>query len=386
MRIALVPSAYAPAVGGVERLTSRLAAHLIGRGHEVEVWTMRHPPALPAEETVDGVTVRRFPFYLPPGRPRSLVKFPREASRALRLVRRAARLFGPDIVHVQCFGVNGVYALALAEWNRLPLVVTLQGETVMDDEDIYERSVALRGCLRLALRRARAVTACSRFVLDDVVHRFGVPRGRTEVIFNGVDPSEDREDFAIDIPFRRFIVAVGRLVYKKGFDLLLNAFARLPETISEVGLVIVGEGPSLPDLQRAVTALELDDRVLFTGPLQPGLVMSVLKRAELFVLPSRVEPFGIVILEAMLAGCPVVVSERGGVKEIVEHDVTGLVIDPHDAYGCAAVLEVLLTDEILQRRLSLAAAERVRLFLWDRVAAQYENVYRSVSGRCPSAR
>ena len=138
MRVALLPSAYAPSVGGVEELTRRLAGRLVAGGDQVEVWTIRHPAELPADELVDGLRVRRFTLPMPRAHPAALARLPGPAAAALLALSRAAREFRPDLLHVQCFSANGIYATALAAGRRLPLVVSLQGETVMDDHDIYQ--------------------------------------------------------------------------------------------------------------------------------------------------------------------------------------------------------------------------------------------------------
>ena len=107
--------------------------------------------------------------------------------RTVTALRRAVDRVRPDVLHVQCFGPNGVYATALARLTGLPLVVTLQGETMMDDSDIFESSRVLRMSLRSGLRRAGAVTGCSAFALADAERRFGLAPGRGQVIPNGVD-------------------------------------------------------------------------------------------------------------------------------------------------------------------------------------------------------
>ncbi len=150
-----MPSAYAPAVGGVEVLTQRLACQLLAAGDDVEVWTIRHPEDLPEDERIEGVRVRRFFLPLPPARWQPLLRAPREAALGTTALVRALREFRPHLLHVQCFSNNGVYAAVAAVVGRRPLVVSLQGETVMDDHDVFERSVVLRTALRLALRRAR---------------------------------------------------------------------------------------------------------------------------------------------------------------------------------------------------------------------------------------
>ena len=375
MRIALLPSAYAPAVGGVEELTRRLACRLVAAGDEVEVWTIRHPPSLPASESVDDVRVRRFRLPLPALRPASLVRFPAGARGAFGDLDAAAREFRPDVLHVQCFSAQGAYATALAARRALPLVVTLQGETVMDDGDVYERSIAFRTALRLGLRQAAAVTACSSFVLDDA-RRFGLVAG--EVVPNGVEPAGEAEPEPFDLP-ARFVLGLGRLVTKKGFDLLVDAFARLAARHPDVDLVIAGDGPARAELARRAAELSLRGRVHLPGALSRGRVAWAMANADVFVLPSRVEPFGIVVLEALRAGRPVVVSARGGAGEIVRDGEHGLVADPFDAERLAGAIERLLEDRSLAERLADAGRRRVEAFDWGRVAGRYREIYAAVA-------
>jgi glycosyltransferase involved in cell wall biosynthesis len=376
VRVALFPSAYAPWVGGVEELTRRLAVELTGCGDEVEVWTLRHPHTLPEQEEIGGLRVRRFSLPLPGASPRSLVAFPRAARAGLHALRRAAAEFRPDVVHVQCFSANGVYAAAL---RGTPVVVSLQGETVMDDRDIYERSLALRLGLRAGLRRAASVTACSSFVLADAYRRFGLREGRGAVVPNGVDLAGEAVSAPLSVPFDRFVLGLGRVVRKKGFDLLLDAFARLAPERPGLGLVVGGDGPEREALAARVHELGLDGRVLLPGTLSRAQVAWAMANASVFVLPSRVEPFGIVVLEALRARRPVVVSTHGGATEIVRDEREGLVADPFDPDALAAAIARTLDEVALRARLSRAGEARVRAFDWPLVAERYRSIYRSVT-------
>lgn len=379
MRIALLPSAFAPWIGGVEELTRRLALQLSAAGDDVEVWTIRHPKALAACEEIEGLRVRRFDLPLPTAHPRSLATLPIHGSQALAALMRAARSFRPDILHVQCFSANGIYASGLSRIRSVPLVVSLQGETVMDAGDIYGRSTTLRLGLRAGLRSAAAVTACSEFVLADAECNFGLQPGRGAVIPNGVDVAGDAEPRALALPFDRFVLGLGRLVWKKGFDLLLDAFATLASGHPDLGLVIGGAGPELAPLRERVAALGLGERVVLPGALSRGEVAWATRNASVFVLPSRVEPFGIVVLEALRARRPVVVSSRGGAREIVRDGLDGLLADPEDVAGLAAAIGRLLDDELLAAALAASGAERVRTFAWDGIAARYRDLYRRVA-------
>lgn len=370
-----MPSAYAPAVGGVEELTARLAGRLTGLGDEVEVWTIRHPADLPEDEEVHGLRVRRFVLPMPRASARALIHLPRAAAHAWSRLHAAATEFRPDVVHVQCFSANGVYATWLARRLRVPLVLSLQGETVMDATDIYERSLALRLSLRWALHDAAVVTACSRFVLDDAERRFSLARGRGLVIPNGVEPVEDVAVEPIELPFGRFVLGVGRIVEKKGFDLLLAAFERIAAQHPEVGLVIGGTGPARDALVRSTAAVGLRERVAFPGTLSRGQVAWAMGAASVFVLPSRIEPFGIVVLEALRAGCPTIVTARGGATEIVRDGVDGMVVDPTETIALAAAIDRLLSDGAAAARLARSGRARVALFDWESIARRYRALY-----------
>jgi glycogen(starch) synthase len=373
VNVALLPSAFAPAVGGVEELTRRLADRLAAAGDTVEVWTIRHPADLPADETLDGLRVRRFRLPLPSARPGALARFPGAAMTALRDLGRAADELRPDVLHVQCFSANGVYAAALSALRRVPLVVSLQGETVMDDGDIYERSAALRRGLAVGLRQATVVTGCSAFVLDDA-RRFGLEAG--VVVPNAVETDGEALPTALPLPWPRFVLALGRVVPKKGFDLLLEAFARVAPSRPDVGLVIAGDGPARPALERRAAELGLTRQTAFPGVLGRSHVAWAAAAADVFVLPSRVEPFGIVVLEALRAGTPAIVSRHGGAPEIVRDGIEGLVVDPFDADELARAIATVLDDSELRRRLGAAGRVRVEDFRWDDVAARYRDLYR----------
>ena len=384
MRVALLPSAFAPHIGGVEVLTDGLARSLERTGHEVEVWTSRSPnDALPDIQLVDGLRVRRFVFDAPRAAPRAALEWPARAGSSLARMRKAVRAFQPDLLHVQCFGVNGVYATLLSYAQGIPLVVTLQGETFMDDHDLYAESLFLRTGLRLGLRRARRVTGCSLFTLEDATNKFGLDGGKAQVVFNGVD-LDDAEASAPTVPFERFVFSLGRIVHRKGFDLLVEAWGRIAERHPEVGLVVAGHGPELPYLRSLVGERHLGDRVLLAGPMSRADVAGMMKRADIFVMPSRIEAFGIVVLEAWRAGTPAVVTANGGTSEFVEDGVTGLVVNPNDTASLGDAVSRLLADSDLRTCLASAALERLSSFGWSEISQQYEHVYEEVvSGTTP---
>ena len=390
-RVALLPSAYPPSLGGVEELTRHLALTLLDAGDEVEVWTGlpddRRPETV---EVRDGIVVRRLPLPLPATNWSSMLRAATTGPRTLFSLRNAADAFRPDVLHVQCFGPNGAYATALARLTRLPLVITLQGETMMDDTDIFEVSKVLRASLRSGIRRAAAVTACSAFTLADAEDRFGLARGRGLVIPNGVDLGAGGagDDSPAGTPFlpvpgdpgRRYLLALGRVVDKKGFDLLLAAFAAMAPERRTADLVIAGSGPALDGLERMAGELGVGGQVHFVGRLSRDDVASAMAGATAFVMPSRLEPFGIVVLEAWRAGVAVVATNRGGAPEFVDDGETGVLVDPFDTPAFAATLADLLADDGRRLAIGRAGHERVRAYSWPAVTEQYRRLYATVTG------
>ena len=394
MRVALMPSRYAPFVGGVEELTRNLGLALKNAGDQVEIWTSDPGrDRTPHSSIAEGLSVRTFDFALPARRASSMASFPGRAIGTMRALRMAVRSFRPDVVHVQCFGPNGPYATVLCDLFGLPLVVTLQGETIMDDHDIFDRSTTLRTSLRLALGRARAVTACSQFALDDALDRFGAARSQGSVIFNGVKlpngPWAPKPAEGLSVSGaspRRSLLALGRLVEKKGFDLLIDAFSRIANRHPDVVLVIAGEGPSRKSLERQAAALGLEKRIWFSGHLDRCGVARAMAEAEVFVMPSRIEPFGIVVLEAWCAATPVIATNRGGTKEFIHDGVDGVLVDPTDIGEMAHALDVMVSSQARREKIGAAGHRRVGDFAWSVIAARYRSLYLEVTGSSFSER
>jgi glycosyltransferase involved in cell wall biosynthesis len=394
-RIALLPSSYPPSLGGVEELTRHLALALVEGGDQVEVWTLHPDDAKP--ETVeirDGLVVRRLPMPMPATNWTALGRTAATGPRTLFSLRSAVDAFRPDVLHVQCFGPNGAYATALSHLTGIPLVVTLQGETMMDDTDIFEISTVLRASLRRAIKRAAAVTACSAFTLADAERRFGLPVGEGMVIFNGVKldvdggPDGTLPPFTPvpDDPDRPYVLGLGRVVEKKGFDLLLRGYAAMAPDRRTADLVIGGAGAALEGLEALAHELGIAEQVHFVGRLDRDQVASAMAGATVFVMPSRLEPFGIVLLEAWRAGVAVVATTWGGPPEFVTDGVDGVLVDPFDADRVAAALSDLLADADRRRAIAAAGRRRVQAFGWPTIADEYRAVYRSVmrGGTAPS--
>lgn len=380
LSVALVTSSFLPRVGGVEEHVRQVARDLHRRGHRVTVWAVDQGDDGPAE--VDGVRVRYLPCPLPARDAASLARFTRDVTRAALVWRDAVRADRPDVLHVHCFGPNGPWAAATARWAGIPLVLTSHGETFADANGVFDRSRLLATALRRTVSRAAAVTGPSRYTLDDLERRFGLAPGSGVVVPNGVDldvaavgaGGAAAAEAPAGLP-DRYLLAVGRMVRVKGFDLLLEAFSRLAVGDPGLGLVLAGDGPEAAALARRADDLGLADRVVLPGRLAPAGVAAAMHGAAAVVVPSRFESFGIVVLEAWRAGVPVVATTRGGPPEFVTDGVDGVLVDPEDVPALTRALARVLGDQDAAFRLGGAGARSVRDYSWGRVVDAYLELY-----------
>lgn len=378
--VALFVSSFFPHLGGVEELTRQLAHEHVRRGARPIVVTNRWPEDLPASETIEGLPVRREAFLTPERHLRPLARFVLEGRTAPGRLADDVKAHGAQLIHVQCVSTNGYTARNVARRLNLPLVVSLQGELTMDADQVYQHSTVLPSLLRELFRDADAITACSRQTLDEAISFTGIdPAERAHVVYNGVDLDEFTHVFPVQRD-RPFVLGIGRHVPQKGFDVLLRAFARLRsnDALANHQLVLAGDGPQHHDLRALAHQLDLDDHVDFVGRCDRNATAALFAGCSLFVLPSRHEPMGIVNLEAMAAGRPVLASAVGGVPELVVDRETGVLVRPDDHEHLAHELGVLLAAPDVRARMGRAGLERVQQFSWPSIADRYADIYTSV--------
>jgi glycogen synthase len=320
MKVLLLSPSYHPVLGGLQTVTHEVARALLASGRQVRVITNRYPRRLPETEVVDGVPVSRWPFLgscgeaLRSGRVdlalASLCCNPATAARLKRLLAS----FQPDVVNLHFPEPRMASLMQVRRGFPFRLVVSLHG----DDVERWFPAIpprAGRELVRELLRSADAVTACSQYLLNRAIDLEPSISAKTTVIHNGVDGSRflEREEHLHPRPY---IFAYGRHTHKKGFDLLLKSFAGLAAQFPEVDLVIAGAGEETSRLGNLRAGLGLQDRVIFYGRAEPDEVVRLLNGCRLVVIPSREEPFGIVAVEALLSGRPVVATRVGGLPEV----------------------------------------------------------------------
>lgn len=376
LRVLLAPSAYNPYVGGIEEATRQLALALGKRGHHVAVLTNLWPAGLPRSDTLDGLAVTRLRFPLPAAHPLAAARFAATAPAAVMGLVRHVRRWRPDVVHVIGAGPQSVYLAVLHAWLRARLVFTAQGELTFDAHGVFERSATLREGLRHMLRHADAVTACSAHVMREL-EDFEVARCPTYVIPNGVEPG----DFAGTPSSHErapYVLSVGRLVPQKGVDVLLDAFAS--DALRGLTLVLAGDGIERRKLEARAAELGISSRVRFLGFVERSRLPQLLHGASVFAFPSRGEPFGIALLEAMAAGVPSVATAAGGIPEFARDGENALLVPPEDSSALRNAIARIAGDPHLGRRLGVGGRQTARELTWTRIADRYETIYRLSAG------
>ena len=339
MRILFVSSSYSPVLGGLQTTTHDLAQHLISHGHEVEVIANRYPRTLAASERLDEVSVTRWHFIEP------RLQFLRD----LRLDLFLAGLFylpttlwrllvhlrrtNPDVVNLHFVRSPTLFVLLAHCLRPFRLVVSFHGDDV---EGFSERSGIDKWICRTILRRADAVTTNSRYLLTQLEAVAPVVKQKARAIHYGLNAPVVRSSNQADK--HPILIAAGRMVPKKGLDVLLRAVAIMN---NDLPLTLVGDGPEKDTLKALAREIGIESRVTFQPTKSRSQVLAAMAESQVVIIPSRLEPFGMVALEAMSQGKPVVASRVGGLPEFLEGADAALVAPDDPVLLANAIEEVL---------------------------------------------
>jgi len=389
VRVLILSWEYPPLIeGGLARHVRKLAENLVAQGTDVHVLA-RGTEEAPPEEEMEGVTVHR---VLEPERPRELGEFvtwiERMNADMLATGVEVGDSYDFDLVHGHDWLVAGA-GDHLAKRFRCPFVVTVHATEYGRHQGWVDKHPQshIHGVERWMTNRADRVITCSAYMRDHVADIYGLDEADVTVIPNGIDPSELTAVDDLDAlrarfaePGQQLILLVGRLVYEKGFQLALEAMPGLVERLGNVRFLVAGSGTAEQELKRQASELGLDEHGTFLGWIGDDVLHSLYRVADLTVVPSLYEPFGLVALEAMASGCPCIVADTGGLREIVPaDDRVGLRFNGGDPEHLATMVERLLTDDTLRERLVAEASEHVLRFDWADVATQTAELYGDVA-------
>lgn len=369
-------------VGGIASHVYNLSINLVKLGVEVQVVTCDFPNTL-EYEVVDGVEVYRFDSY----------KLPTPDFAAwiqlmnLNMQRAASQIIkskkdGSIIIHAHDW-LTAKAGVGLKHLNRLPLVATIHATEYGRRGGVFSEYNQMIHEIEVWLgSESKRVICCSRFMAEQVNRVLGVPYEKIKIIPNGIDPSIFTDLKGVGAVRSRFaergeklVLFVGRLVVEKGVHVLLEAVPKVLQKV-DAKFVIAGDGYMKSEVVKRVVESGLEDRVCVTGYLDTNVIRSLFLAADVCVIPSLYEPFGIVALEAMAAGCPVVASDTGGLSETIEHEKTGIKVYPNNPDSLAwGIIRVLESKDLVERLKKNMRGEVERGYRWSTIAQAAKDVY-----------
>jgi glycogen(starch) synthase len=382
---------YPPLIeGGLARHVRKLSENLAALGNEVHVLT-RGSEESPDEELVGGVHIHR---VREPKRPTDLSEFVAWVERMNADMLAAGVELGDrfefDLVH----GHDWLVAMAcdhLARRFDAPLVTTIHATEHGRHQGWVDKHPQshIHGVERWITNRSDRVIACSYYMREQIADIFGVDETRIAVIPNGIDPGDLqpqdepelrrlRSEFAA--PEEKLVLLIGRLVYEKGFQLALEAMPRLIDAVPGTRFLVAGSGTHEQELRKQAEELGLLEHGTFLGWIGDDVLHSLYRIADVCVVPSIYEPFGLVALEAMASDCPCIVADTGGLREIVSHGEVGLRFRSRDPESLGEMVERVLTDSGLRDRLVAEGSEHILRFDWADVADSTAAVYAELTG------
>ena len=382
MKILMLTWEYPPRiVGGIARVVHDLSKRLIKDGHEVTVVTYKEGD-LPDYENDKGVKIYRVPNF--EINPNNFIDWIMQLN--FNLVAKATEIIAKegkfDVIHAHDWLV-AYAAKTLKNSFGIPLVATIHATEAGRNGGIHDETQRyINDSEWLLTYEASEVIVNSSFMKSEIQRLFGLPYDKINVIPNGLNMTAF-SGLEKDYSFRRqyaadnekIILTMGRMVYEKGVQHLIAAMPKILANYHDAKLVVVGKGGMIDDLRMQADALGISQKVYFAGFLNSRKV-PIYQCSDIAVFPSTYEPFGIVALEAMLAGIPTVVSDVGGLGEIVKHGINGMKSYAGNPNSIAdSVLELLYHPELCANVTKAAKAEVKENYNWAKIAQDTHFTY-----------
>ncbi|WP_404428704.1 glycosyltransferase family 4 protein [Sutcliffiella horikoshii] len=367
---------FPPAViGGLGQHVWQLSRQLAKAGHDVSVVTP-HCLGAPEKETVEGIKVYRakeveisyddFHLFV--------------AQTNMNLVERVRNISSHNkvtIIHAHDWLV-GFAARALQNSMKLPIVSTIHA--LEEGRSNLESKMQLQTAKweESLIQHSDVLIVCSIYMKKEVEKRINGEK-KVYIIPNGVDLSDEEsssvQDFINRRSFSHLVLFLGRMVPEKGITTLIDAAKKIHETYPECLFILAGKGPYLSDFKELVRKEGLEKHMLFIGYVNEREKATLLKRCDMLVVPSNYEPFGIVAIEGMAAGKPVIAARTGGLSSIINDGETGLLFEPENVSNLIEKISTLIEDPTLCGKLGEASNEVKQKYNWEDVRDQTEAVY-----------
>ena len=372
-------------VGGIARHVAELYPEIVKLGHEIHLLTVEFGSA-PKYEVVEGIHLYRCPVA------HGNDFFHWVVNMNESMGRRGGEILAKhgdfELIHAHDWLV-GDAALSLKHTFKLPLVATIHATEYGRYNGIHNVSQQyINGKEKLLAHEAWRIIVCSQYMRHEIERVFQSPENKIDIIYNGIRPEKKRHDDKFDrLKFRRrfandtekIVYYVGRMTYEKGISVLLNSAPQVLSAMEGKAKFVIIGGGNTNHLKRLASSLGIFEQCYFTGFMSDADLDKFQTIADCAVFPSLYEPFGIVALESFAAQVPVVVSNTGGLPEVVSHDHTGIVTRANDPYSLTwGILEVLKNPNYCQYLVNNAYKSLSEHFNWNDLAQQTVAVYTQV--------
>ena len=387
MKILMLSWEYPPkSVGGLSNHVYNLSKALCKMGHEIHVITCEEGTA-PVEENDNGVYVHRVaPYKL---ETEDFIKWVMQLNFAMieegtRLIRKIGRF---DFIHAHDW--LAAFSAKVLKWSfNIPMVSTIHATEHGRNNGIRtEMQRYISSAEWMLSYESWKIVVCSNYMRQQITDIFKAPWDKIWVIPNGVNTidlktapelKEFRLQYALE--HEKLIFFIGRHVFEKGIHLLVDSIPELITNYPNTKFVIAGVGPMTEDLKKRVSEMGMDNNVIFTRYMEDATRNMMYQVADAAVFPSLYEPFGIVALEAMSAGCPVVVSDTGGLSEIIKHKQNGMKFIAGSVENLSFNIMELLKDEELASSLKTSGCNTIKgQYNWDYTAALTVQMYEQIT-------
>lgn len=380
MKIAIVIIGYYPLIGGAEVFAQTLAEYLVKKGDEVDIVTTRPDRRLSRLETINDVVVHRVTL----GR----IKYLSYVAGYFRLLWHLLgldKVRDYDLIHAVSDGLPSIVATSIKKLRGKPYLITIQGGSITPG---YKKNLSGRIAKKLqqwSFRSADAVHVISR-KLREQTEQLGahnpivIPNGVNASIFRPLNKAALRKKHGF-LQDEKIIVGVARLIPRKGIDYLIRATAKVAQHLPNLRLLIIGDGIQRAELEKLILQVELAAKAQILGIVSHDQVPQYFSMADVFVIPSLYEPLGIVTIEAMACGVPVIGTEVDGIPDVIEDGKNGILVPPGDDEQLAEAIMKLLRDEDTRNRFAQEGLETVKQkFLWEIVLMRITDVYSNLIG------
>ena len=368
-KVLFISSLYRPNFGGVETVVEELSHNYQKRGMEVVVLTKRFPFDLAEKEMINGVMIYRLL------RPKSDLEF----MESIDWIRKYQKELKADVIHIiQIHRPMPLIALLLARLWKVPFVVNYAGGDVLEPGDPSTQQIWKegKGTVEDAVLQGDWHVSFSKGLTEDV--KMTIPKVRDlDLVYAGINVNEIANAKPYN-PGYPYIVTVRRLVEAKGIDILINAFKLVVDKVSNLHLVIVGDGPERTKLESLVERLNIQDRVHFIGSVKQEETFSYLRGSVAHVCPSRAEAGGVINFAAQAAKTVAIGSNVGGIPEYIIDKKSGLLYENGNVDELSKLIIKVCSSKEFRDKLTKFAWINIQQFDWEKISSQYLDGYSKV--------